>query len=311
MRHVLLSLVLVATLLLVVTGLNGCAGNSSPAKPTVVSTIFANYDIVRAVGGPYVHNVILLPPRTSPHDYTPTRNDKREVQEASLIIKNGLHLDDWVDPMRATNQKAKVLTIATAIDVKPLQTAELQPDEAAGGGAAAAHVHGPGNPHIWLDPMNQIAATRVITEQLVALDPAHAADFRANAEKYIAQLTALDQQFREVTSHFTQKDFIGFHSAYDYLAHRYGLRQIASLEEVEEAGMTPAQAREVIDLIRKYHIKAIFVETAMPSKDADMIVRETGVKKLVLQPLETYDSLSDTYVGLMEQNLKNLKEALE
>jgi zinc transport system substrate-binding protein len=207
------------------------------------------------------------------------------------------------------------LEIAKAVPVNLLHTVETPLDEP-GSTAPGTLPQKPqedvsqGNPHIWLDPTVQEAAADKIRAALAQIDPANAAYYQARADEYIGQIKALDQEFRTATAAFPRKEFIGFHSAYDYLAHRYGLNQIAALEEYPEQGITPAQADRVIKLIKEKQIKVIFTETALPSKDADLIVRQTGVRLAVLQPLETYDDPKDTYVSLMRQNLANLKQAL-
>ena len=51
----------------------------------------------------------------------------------------------------------------------------------------------------------------------------------------------------------------------------------------------------VIDLIKKDHVPVLFTEDAFPTKVADEIQQQTGVKRGILQPLETYPSLDETY----------------
>ena len=91
---------------------------------------------------------------------------------------------------------------------------------------------------------------------------------------------------------------------------RYGLNQVAAVEELPDQGPSLAQQANIIKLIREKHIKVIFMETAFPAKAADRIIEETGVKTGILQPLETYDNTDQTYVSLMRDNLKALKDAM-
>lgn len=310
-------------LLLAVSGIvTACQRAASNGKPTAVATIFCYYDALRFIGGDKINAVLLLPPRTSPHEYEPPVQAKSQVQAAQLIISNGLGLDPWIDKLAAGNEGAIKLKISARIPVALLHTAETTLDDPAAtqgtpgvaGGVAKKEQedYSQGNPHIWLDPTVQIAAAEQIRDALAQIDPANQAYFNTQAAAYIKEIQALDQEIMQAAAGFVRKDFIGFHSAYDYLAQRYGLRQIAALEEYPEQGITKGQAERVIKLIREKNIKVIFTENPMQSKDANLIVRETGggVKLGVLQPLETYDDAKDTYVSLMRQNLESLKLAL-
>jgi zinc transport system substrate-binding protein len=156
----------------------------------------------------------------------------------------------------------------------------------------------------------QIAAAEKIRDALEEVDAADKATFESNAKAYIDSIKALDAEFKAETEKFKTKEFIGFHSAYQYLARRYGLQQIASIEEVPDAGLTVAQAEKVIKLIQEKKIKYIAMETALVT-NINIIKNRTGVQTITLQPLETYDDLQDTYVSLMRKNLEELKKALE
>lgn len=133
-----------------------------------------------------------------------------------------------------------------------------------------------------------------------------------NAPRNIeGEIRRLDDEYRKATATFKYKEFIGFHSAYDYLARPYGLKQAAALQEIGTGGMSPERVRQVVELIKSHHIPVVFSETAFDAKQAEIVVQQTGVKMGTLQPLETYDNLDDTYVGLMRENLEQLKKAMQ
>ena len=110
---------------------------------------------------------------------------------------------------------------------------------------------------------------------------------------------------------FKSRDFIGFHSAYAYLARHYGLHQVASIEEIPDAGLSLAEIQKVEQIIKDKNIHYIAIENALGAKSTiDKIKEEAHVETITLQPLETYDNPNDTYVSLMKQNLAALKTAL-
>jgi zinc transport system substrate-binding protein len=295
--------------------LPSCAPQAAATgKPVVLCSIFAYYDAARAIAGDKLDVQILLPPSSSPHEYETTPADKVAAYGAALYIKNDMGLDDQFDKL-LTGSKAKILNVSAGIPKDLfLHTEEVSLDSASENHEHASHEHvadaGGSNPHIWLDPHVQIAAAKLIRDSLIQLDPADKAVFEQNTDKYVAGLEKLDRDFAAAAATFKTKDFIGFHSAYAYLARRYGLRQIAAIEEIPGTGLSPAAAVKIINLIKDNHIQYIAVETALPEASNKVIVRETGVKTIILQPLETYDEKTNTYEQLMRQNLDNLKIAL-
>jgi len=295
-------------------GVSGCRSESPDSRPTAVATIFAYYDALRAIGEPDVNCVILLPARQSPHEYQPTIQDRAAVATAGLIIKNGLNIDLWADKMAADNKSAAMLDISQVVKdkgIRPLPSEEVSVTPASEAAAGEAEDVSAGNPHIWLDPRVQAMAAEAIRDALVKMDPAHSDGYQSRAKAYLDELRKLDQDFAQAAGEFKQKDFIGFHSAYAYLAKRYGLNQVAAIEELPAQGPTLEQQKNIIKLIQDKHIKVIFTESVFPAKAADRIIEETGVKTGILQPLETYDNLNQTYVSLMRDNLAALKAAMD
>lgn len=280
---------------------------TAPAKPTVVCTIFSYYDALRSIAGDKVSAIILLQPGNSPHEFQASIKDRQTVDDAQLIIKNGLGIDDWVDRLGSTSH-AKILDIGK--DAQVLKTEEISLEDPSATAPAEKPANGALNPHIWLDPAIQITAAERIRDALIDLDPADKSTFEANTKTYTDAIRQLDADFKTATATFPHKDFVGFHSAYDYLARRYGLHQVASIEEVPEAGLSPAQIARVIAIIKDKHVTVVFTEDAFPQKAADNIIADTGVQKGILQPLETYNDLNDTYVSLMRKNLDALQKTL-
>ena len=289
----------------IVCALPACSSHpAAGGKPVVMCTIFAYYDAARAIADGKLDVRILLPKDNSPHDYEANINDKVSVAQANLYIKNGMGLDDHFDKL-LEGSHAKVLNISQKIpDDMLLQTQEISLDNTNADAPAVV------NPHIWLDPLIQMKAAEAIRDALIELDPADKAVFEENTKKYLADLEKLDMDFKAAAATFKSKEFIGFHSAYAYLARRYGLRQIASIEELPGSDVTIAQSLKIIQLIKERHIRFIAVETALSGQGAKKIEEETGAKEIVLQPLETYDDPADTYTIYMRRNLEALKTAL-
>lgn len=293
----------------------GCGSRSNAGgKPVVLCTIFAYYDAARAIAaGTSVEVLLPLPANVSPHEFDASPADKEDAFHTQLYIKNGLMLDDRFDKL-VERTGAKKLVIADKIPKNLLlQTEEVSLGTAPATGHAHdhhGHDHDAGNPHIWLDPMIQIKAAEAIRDAMIELAPGDKAALEKNAADYIAEINKLDAEFNAAAAGFKTKDFIGFHSAYDYLAHRYGLRQIASIEELPGEGLNPAQMEKVITLIKANNIKYVAVETGLSANNMSRIRDMTGVQTITLEPLETYNKKDDSYASLMRRNLESLKTVL-
>jgi zinc transport system substrate-binding protein len=293
--------------LLLLAGCQKEAAPDSTGKPLVVTTIFAYYDAARAIAGDKAMVRIILPPQASPHDFQPSLKDKGLVTRAQLFITNGLGIDNRLMDL-ASDSKAQKLVIGEAIPKDQI----LKTEEVSLGGEKNSDEDAAlGNPHIWLDPRIQMKAAELIHDALVSIDPADKPTFDTNLQKYEDDLKALDAEFADTVKTFKSRDFIGFHSAYDYLAHRYGLHQVASIEEIPDAGLSLSQIQKILQIIKDKNIHYVAVETALGAQGTiDKIKQEGHVETITLQPLETYDNADDTYVSLMKQNLASLKTAL-
>lgn len=126
-------------------------------------------DIIAQIGGPYVAvSAIVTDPNTDPHSFEASPKIAATLAAADLVVENGLGYDDWADKMLAASpDPARKL-----VNVQHLR------------GLA----DGTPNPHLWYDPATMPAVAAAVAADLAALDPAHAADFQANAQKFDASL---------------------------------------------------------------------------------------------------------------------------
>jgi zinc transport system substrate-binding protein len=105
------------------------------------------------------------------------------------------------------------------------------------------------------------------------------------------------------------------HSAFSYLARRYGLTQIPISGLEPESEPSPADLAALVKLLKERKVRYVFFETLVSSKLAETLAREVGAQTLVLNPVEGLtkeeQAASKTYVSLMEENLRNLRMALD
>jgi zinc/manganese transport system substrate-binding protein len=127
-------------------------------------------DVIAQVGGKYVQaSAIMSNPNTDPHTFEASASTGRLVNAARLVVQNGLGYDTFMD------------TIEKAVPDSGRRTIVVQkllglPDSTP-------------NPHLWYDPATMPKVADAIADNLAALQPSHAAYFKANAKTFANSLT--------------------------------------------------------------------------------------------------------------------------
>jgi zinc/manganese transport system substrate-binding protein len=144
------------------------AGSAQTASTKVINVIGAENEyasVLGQVGGRYVHvSSILSNPNTDPHTFEASPQVAQEVAAAQVIVQNGLGYDSWIDKMESASPQSgrKVVVVQHVLGL---------PDSTA-------------NPHLWYRPETMPAVARVIAADLSAIQPAHAAYFRARLNAF-------------------------------------------------------------------------------------------------------------------------------
>lgn len=297
-------LLVVLALSLIVAACGGTGGASGPTPVPgalrVVATTTVLADLVREVGGDLVSVDSLVPKGGEVHTFDPTPTAVQRVAQASLIVANGLGLDDWLTAVAAdAGTGAPVVRLAESLPGVAYLT----------GGA----VGGVANPHLWLNVAYASKYVDRIEAALATADPGNAAAYRTNADGYRARLAALDTDIRTRIEAIpaASRVVVSFHDAFPYFAAAYGLTVVGSI--VDSPGQDPS-AGTIADLVTKIRAsgaKAIFAEAQFSPKLADTIGGETGATVVTdLYTDSVGDAPADTYEGMMRSNADRVVAAL-
>ena len=130
-------------------------------------------DVISQVGGRYVSvSAVMSNPNTDPHSFEASIAVAREVGSARLVVQNGLGYDGFMN----TIESAVPSGGRTVIDVQRLLGL---PDSTP-------------NPHLWYEQGTMPRVANAIAAALAAVQPSHAAYFRASAATFAASLKPLD-----------------------------------------------------------------------------------------------------------------------
>lgn len=176
------------------------------------------------------------------------------------------------------------------------------------------HHHDPNSadPHFWLDPVRMIAVAESMKTTMSEKNPDAAKHYEANTEKLVADLKKLDQDYKTGLTSCKSKTFVSNHTAFAYLAKRYGLTQVGISGLHPDDEPAPKTLTALAKYVKDNKVPTIYYETNASTKIAETLAKETGAKTGVLDPIATItkDSAADNYLGIMEANLKALQTGL-
>ncbi|MEJ0091943.1 MAG: metal ABC transporter substrate-binding protein [Methylocella sp.] len=273
----------------------------SPATPLpVVATFSILADFARNVGSDRVNVISLVGPNGDTHVYQPSPADAKNLNEARLILVNGLGLEGWIDRLvKASGTKAPVI-VAT----KGIKPRKMEEDGKIGQ-----------DPHAWQAIVYAKIYVANIRDGLIQVDPDGAAAYRANADAYIEKLTALEAEVVAAIAKIPPdgREIITTHDAFGYFGAAYGFKFVAPEGVSTE---TEASARDVAKIIRQIKaqkIPAVFLENISDPRVAQRIAEESGAKiggTLFSDALSPLDGPGSTYIDMMRNNIKELSAAL-
>ncbi|MGJ5129825.1 MULTISPECIES: metal ABC transporter substrate-binding protein [unclassified Bradyrhizobium] len=269
---------------------------SAETRLKVVTSFSILADFARQVGGDKVSVASLVGPDSDVHVYTPTPHDAKDVGAAQLLIVNGLGLEGWLPRLQqASGSKAPIVVATQGI------TPRKRGSDA--------------DPHAWQSVGNAKVYVKNIRDALVAAAPADAEVFKANAERYLGELDALDREVRAEIDKIPaeRRKVISTHDAFGYFADAYGVQFIAPLGVSTETEPSARDVAEIIRQVKKAGIPAVFLENFNDDRLVGRIAAETGAKiggTLYSDALSEEKGPVPTYIAMVRHNIRALTSAL-
>ncbi|MEW5530050.1 metal ABC transporter substrate-binding protein [Streptomyces virginiae] len=302
------------------TALTSCSGagavGGEDGKLGVTASFYPLQFVAEQIGKEHVKVDGLTKPGVEPHDLEITPKQTAQLGEADVVLylKN---LQPAVDKAVAQSGVKNIVDAATLTELEAHGASghDHGAEEAHAEGEGHDHSHGEGggtDPHVWLDPVKYAEIAKGVGAALEKADPGHAADYRKNTDELVGKLTALDTEFKDGLKNTASRTFITTHSAFGYLAERYGLDQEGISGVDPESEPSPARMKDLQAVAKKDNVTTVFFETLASDKTAKTLATDTGLKTDVLDPLEgiTDTSQGSDYFEVMRSNLKNLQKAL-
>jgi len=301
-------------------------------KLSIVTTSFPPYDFTRAVAGESADITMLLQAGAEAHSYEPVPLDIAKIQNCDVFVYIGGEGEVWVDKILNSIDTSDMTIIRLFDFVDPLEEEEVE------GASPNGHHHHHGencddenckehhhdeededgeyDEHIWTSPRNAKLCVEGIRAAMTSAFPENTDLYHENSSTYSEKLDALDTAFQEMADGTPYHTIIvGDRFPFRYLAHDYGLKYYAAFSgcssESEPSVYTMAY---LIDKLLEEENGYVFYLEFSTKKLAEKLSDATGAHMLCLHSCHNV-SKSDfrsgvTYVDLMEENLKNIQEAL-
>ena len=301
--------------------------SSSEPDVNVVATTTIWADIAsRSLCGLEVASVI--PAGADPHTFETSLADRATLEQADLVVANGLALEEGLVDLLATvaDGGTPVIEMTEAVAIRDMgddhddehdeDHADEHHDEDEDHGDHDDHDHdhdhSGGDPHIWLDPINVASTVTLITE--AAIDAGFDTSVRACAQDFIDELEALDTEIADDLSAVPsdRRFLVTNHDALGYFAERYGFEVVGtvipSLSTLAETN--PADLADLAAIIEELDIPTVFSEEQASARDANALADAIPGLKVVALDTGSLRDADDDYLSMMRRNVIAIAEAL-
>lgn len=277
----------------------------------VVASFSILGDMVAQVAGDRVRIRAIAGPDADAHSFQPRPSDAQALRDATLVVRNGLGFDGWMDRMiRSAGYRGPVVTATEGITARSMAAHTHGHSH---GGGERRHNHAAGtrtvpDPHAWQDPRLGAAYVRSIAHGLSAADAANAAAHGAAGAAYATRLEALDGWIRAqiATVPEAKRKVVTSHDAFGYFGAAYGVTFLAPQGVSTEAEPSAREVAALIRQIRAEAITAVFLENMANPATLERLAREAGVRvrgRLYADALSPPDGPAPTYEAMFRHNV--------
>ena len=281
--------------------LAACNGQSADgSRVPVVATTTQVGSIAAELGGNAIDLTVLLKPGIEAHDFEITPTGGAAIEQAALILESGAGLETWLDDAIETiGGEDRVRDLSEGVHLRTAAEGEV-------------------DPHYWMSAPNAIAMVQNARDALVEAAPAAADGIAERADVLMGRLEDADREIRSLVDEIPadRRKVVTDHDALGYFLDEYGLEFLGSVFPTLDVSADPSarDIEELVNLIRRNDVHAIFAESAVNPQLAEAVAAETGAT-ISDEPLYT-DSLgppgsgADTLDGMLLHNARVLHDGL-
>ncbi|MGO1536881.1 MAG: metal ABC transporter substrate-binding protein [Yaniella sp.] len=250
----------------------------------------------------------MVGPGADPHTYQPSTRDIETIQDADVVLWNGLYLE------------AQMIELLESQGERQLAAAEQIPEDMLLSWPETDDEGNPLNdPHVWNSPDAWAIVVDEVADKLAELDSENAEAYRANAADYQDEIVEAAAEVEELLATVAEpRMLITGHDAFNYFGDTYDLDVHATDFVSSEAALSAEELSELAELIADYEVPVIF-EDNQANPQAITSLQEAVERlgwQVEISEAELYaDSLGaedgvDTYLGVFRHNAQAVADAL-
>jgi zinc/manganese transport system substrate-binding protein len=250
-------------------------------------------DVAKQIGGNRIEvESILSNPNQDPHLFETTPTIARQIAAAHIVIYNGADYDPWMD---------KLLKAAPRPDRTVLAVAQLVNKKAGD------------NPHLWYQPSTMPTVARALADAFRRADPAHAADYTARLQGFIASLDPINRKVEEIRAKYANVAVTATEPVFGYMASALGLKVRNERFQMAVMNDTEPSASEIAAFesdLKERKVKALVYNKQATTKLTQRMLdlaRQSNVR--VVGITET-QPIGMSYQDWMLTQLEELQKAL-
>ena len=257
--------------------LAACGKDASPSQDADLPQIVVTYSIlgslVSDVVGSSAQVTVLMPNGADPHQWQPSAKDIETLNNADLVVTNGLGLEGGLADVIEQAMKEKVSVFVATDHIKVRLVGE---GEGADPSDADQSV-GAKDPHLWMDPMTLIDVVEALVETLALAN----IDVTEQGMKVTEDLATLDNEVGKMVGEIPEdkRQLVTGHESLGYFAARYGFSLTGAVipglssESESAAGDLSALKEKIVE----QQVNVIFTELGTDRDVVDALATDAGV----------------------------------
>ena len=285
-------------------------GTPVPRKLNVVATTPDLAALAREIGGDAVVVTALAKPTEDPHFVDAKPSHLVTLNKADVLIEGGAELElGWLPPLLDNARNGRIAAgapgrIVASQGIKMFEV-PVTFDRSKG------DVHSLGNPHFLLDPKNAEIIAAHIADHFAQIDPAGAETYRANLKRFEATAEQKLVEWQAKLAPYRGAKIVTYHKDFVYLASRFNLEILETLEPKPGIAPSPAHLAKVVTAMQGAKAKVILVQPYQNRKTAETVARQTGA--MVLDAPQQPGAIPGitTYFEVMDHLIQGIADALE
>jgi manganese/zinc/iron transport system substrate-binding protein len=280
--------------------------NIQEDKNYILATTGMLYDITKNIAPEFIQVDYLMGEGIDPHLYKFSQVDLQKLNKSTLIVCNGLHLEGKMNyVLEKIAEKKIVVSVGDSLSRQQLIpiTASLY------------------DPHIWFDIDLWKQCVKVVSNNLKIKYPLQKNIIEEKTKKYLEELNKLQvytkNKIEEVAPQ--QRVLITSHDAFQYFEKSYNfkVKALQGVSTTADYGLRDVQ--ELVDFIIENNIKAVFVETSLPPKGIEAVLKGVEAKGKKVKLIEglysdamgAFGTPEGTYIGMYKSNIDKITSALK